>query len=89
MEFPEDFTAKHEEDLKHKGMQVRDSLSKAIQEMEKLKKMGKKYPKEIEDKLMQLQARGVNNVSPEMLHKFAATINSLSHMEEWEKAIDK
>lgn len=54
IEFPEDFTAKHEEDLKQKGKQVRDSLFKAIDEMDKLKKMGKKYPKEVEDKLMEL-----------------------------------
>ena len=52
--------------------------------MDKMKSAGKKYPKEMEDKLMQMQDTGIENLHPEELSKFATTMESLSKMKNWD-----
>ena len=87
VELPEDLKAKKESSLKEKGKQVKDSLYKAIKEMERIKKAGKKYPKELEDKLMQVQERGIETMRPEELFKFATTMESLSNLQNWDTSV--
>ena len=52
MEFPEDIVAKREALARHHGHAIRTSLIRAIEEMQKMERMGTKYPIELKDQLL-------------------------------------
>ena len=52
VELPPDIAAKHQAKQRMQGNEIHDSLYKGIREMEKMKRMGAEYPKELESKLL-------------------------------------
>jgi len=49
VELPEDMAAKKESHNRQKGSFIKDSLRRAVDEMESLKHMGKNYPEGLEE----------------------------------------
>ena len=49
-----------------------------------MKKAGHAYPKELEEELMKMQDKGVENLNHNELFKFATTMETLSRKENWD-----
>ena len=80
VEFPEDITAKRESLSRHKGKAIRTSLIRTIEEMQKMERMGTKYPVKLKEQLLLAADTDWSKSSNEDYHHASATIEAVKRI---------